>query len=310
MRTFLEGLLSRDFSEPNFKTDRQEILAPMPDLDDFLEKKTKSHKKKYCHSLVADPILTKAQEYHIFRRMNYFRWRFKQIADNPSKKNTFAILLKKYHEDRHQIFNSNIRLLLWLSNKHHAWLTKRFRLPTDFNSYEELISVINTASMGLLNAIDFFDYRKGIRFASYSSFAIVRSLREQEKNKTRQVKVCRERHEDLLFVKDRHPYYSECSTEILSIDKADPRHFTSAQLLKLTCDRHNDIAQSDNIELYDRLLSIVTEREREILKKHYENGMELLEIAQEKGVSHQAISQSHLNALKKIRKYVEQIHDL
>ncbi len=124
----------------------------------------------YLASLYATPLLTREQEHHYFRKMNYLKF----AADNLRKTISLAqprvklmdeieSLLARSTEIKNFLIRSNLRLVVSIAKKHSHPTANFFEMISDGN-------------MSLIKAIEKFDYTRGFKFSTYASWAIMKNF--------------------------------------------------------------------------------------------------------------------------------------
>ena len=120
--------------------------------------------------LFRKPLLTRPGETHLFRLMNYCRYRANTLRSqlDPQKPKRRLVeeieaLLARAEASRRTITESNLRLVASIARN----------LVTRTLDFEELLSEGNLI---LLGAIDKFDYSRGFRFSTYATYAVQRHL--------------------------------------------------------------------------------------------------------------------------------------
>lgn len=157
------------FYHPDFddETKRKLILKKMPNNKSFCEEKQRiiSSRSKVDVSLLPcyqEPLLEKDQEYHLFRKMNYFK--HKAFCTNFQKR-----YLQQADEVRNQIAGSNFRLAIQVLKE-----IKRTNSP----------EILSDAYLSVIKAVDYFDWRMGIKFSTYCTWVIKNNFFRELKNKS------------------------------------------------------------------------------------------------------------------------------
>lgn len=178
----------RVFPHPDFddKSKIPSILADMPDAESFealkrkvsnLRKSNLSPEMRPCYE---EPLLTKEQEYHLFRKMNYYKYRAKLLKINLNPKRLLSESRIKQIEDyllkagevRNQIANSNFRLATQILRKD----INHFRDPGITEAF------LSDAYLDVLKAVDYFDYNLGNKFSTYCTWVIKKNFFRAVKN--------------------------------------------------------------------------------------------------------------------------------
>ncbi len=124
----------------------------------------------YLASLYEVPLLTRDQEYVIFRKMHYFRYEAAQLQRRlslspVSSRRVRAIesRLEEANEIRNRIVQCNLRLVVSIAKT----------LIDSTNSLDDLISEGN---LPLMRAAEIFDFTRGLRFSTYATWAVRNGL--------------------------------------------------------------------------------------------------------------------------------------
>ena len=115
-------------------------------------------------------LLTREQEFHLFRKYNYLKYRVSKLTNlnlerlKNSGLSEIEKNINKMHDTRNIIMKCNMRLIFKSSTKHFAIGT--------FNN-EEFFS---NGYVHMMKAIDCFDYRRGFKFSTYFTNVLFRNL--------------------------------------------------------------------------------------------------------------------------------------
>jgi RNA polymerase primary sigma factor/RNA polymerase sigma factor len=182
----VESLLNLNikvFYHPDFdnKEKIDHILGEIPNKDIFEKEKIKSdnlrkeNKTIEMRPFYEEPLLTKEQEYHLFKKMNYYKYQCKKLIDFISEqKPTIKIvreierMLQNYLNIRNQIANSNFRLASYI-------LTNDFKRNTNtYNKAHECNSEfsLSDAFLDVIKSVDYFNYTLGNKFSTYCIWVI------------------------------------------------------------------------------------------------------------------------------------------
>jgi RNA polymerase primary sigma factor len=262
------------------------ILAPMPDADAYDAKRRAMHAPKDVPPELAScyeyPLLSKDQEQHQFRKMNYLKFKAAKLRDQIRKEGgdeaevdptRVRIQTLKEIEDlqlaanevKEMLINCNLRLVVNIAKKHSAQAENFFELMSDGN-------------MSLMRAVEKFDYYRGFKFSTYASWAIMknfaRSIPEDKHRRERFVTG----HEDLF--------------------EAAPDNRTDEFEMLATQERATHSV--------NRLLEYLEPREREIIRMRAgmdENGknVTLEEIGKKFGITKERVRQLNARAMSKLR---------
>ena len=143
------------------------ILGPMPASDQPTKKaRLPSGLPPYLASLYEVPLLTRQQEAHLVRKMNYLKYRANRLRgklDPAQPKSSLMDQIERYYDEavatKNQIVEANLRLVVSIAKRHVGPLEDFFDLVSDGN-------------MSLMRAVEKFDFSPGFKFSTYASRAI------------------------------------------------------------------------------------------------------------------------------------------
>lgn len=124
----------------------------------------------YLASLYTVPLLTREEEAHYFRKMNYLKCKAAALREKissarPSAREMDAVekLLDKAVEVKNFLIRSNLRLVVSIAKKHVKPSSNFFEMVSDGN-------------MSLIRAIEKFNYTLGNKFSTYATWAIMKNF--------------------------------------------------------------------------------------------------------------------------------------
>jgi RNA polymerase sigma factor (sigma-70 family) len=148
----------------------QSILGPAP----HVEKKGGALRAPpglppYLASLYTVPLLTREEEGYYFRKMNYLKFKARQLQKKlegrrPKTRELDEIeqLVDQAVDVKNFLIRSNLRLVVSIAKRHMKPTANFFEMVSDGN-------------MSLIRAIEKFDYTKGNKFSTYASWAIMKN---------------------------------------------------------------------------------------------------------------------------------------
>jgi len=173
LETKIEIMLSSEFEAPDAA---EFILSPLPESGNGVDGTPKRLPKPpadtppYLAALYATPLLSREQEYHLFRKMNYLKYRADSLRNDLDSDwpDLFLIdqieaLLCEALAVRNQIVQANLRLVVSIAKK----------LVDAANSFDDLVS---DGNVPLIRAAEIFDFERGTRFSTYATWAVRNSL--------------------------------------------------------------------------------------------------------------------------------------
>ena len=257
-----------------------EITAELPAILEPVRKvRAPSGLPPYLASLYDVPLLTRAQEYHLFRKMNYLKHVASKLRSELDPKAPLVSLMdqieKLYEQSvavKNKIVQANLRLVVSIAKKHVD--------PND-----DFFGLISDGNMSLIRASEKFDYSRGNKFSTYASWAIM-------KNFARTIP-------DEFKHRDRF----RTSSEEIFIGHEDRRADNfSAEI--------DQAARTDQIQ---KILHTLDQREQQIIVRrfgldHRFEPLTLKEVGEELGVTKERIRQLEARALDKLRAAASKAH--
>lgn len=251
---------------------RSEIVGPGPEAPPQRLVKAPGNVPAYLQGLYGVPLLSAGQEFHLFRKMNYLKYRAARLRRrlDPSRATARELdrledLLQQAEDVRNLIIRSNLRLVV-------SVIKRYVHTNVDFS---ELIS---DGNVSLMRAIDTFDFNRGFKFSTYGYWALRKNF-----SRTIPAEYCR-----------RERFRT-------GIDKAFDRAID---------DRLDECKQEQNRaqqrETVARILERLSERERSILICRFglRPGAEpqtLEQVSARQGVTKERVRQLEQRALEKLR---------
>jgi RNA polymerase primary sigma factor len=254
------------------------ILGPPPEGDQPTKKtRLPSGLPPYLASLYEVPLLTRAQEAHLFRRMNYLKYKASRLREklNPARpKSSLMDRIERYYDEavatKNLIIRANLRLVVSIAKRHVGPAQNFFELVSDGN-------------MSLMRAVEKFDFARGNKFSTYASWAIMKNFARTIPDEHRQRDRFRTSHSEM---------------------------FTAAE------DERSDQFEQESAQLQreaqvERILGRLDEREQRIIVSRFglrrgEEPLTLKQVGAELGVTKERIRQIEARALSKLRKAADE----
>jgi len=270
-------IYNAEFDDPA-RTDA--ILGPMPDEEKFFhEVRTKRAPKDvepYMAYLYERPLLSREQEAHMFRKMNYLKHVLHKLQERLGDGPVRVADLQRVEELRAEI--KKLRDLLIECNQRlvHNLATKHL------NPGQNLDELKSDANVSLMRAVEKFDYSRGNKFSTYATWAIMknfaRSIPDENTRKQRYL----------------------TGTEELFEGKADVRS-----------DEQEVVAAAEQArDRVNRLLEYLDPRTREVIRMRTgldgSEEMTLEQIGQHFGITKERVRQINVRGMKQLREKAAQ----
>jgi RNA polymerase primary sigma factor len=150
------------------------ILGPMPDEEEFFGKVRNMRAPKDVDTNMAylyeRPLLSREQEAHLFRKMNYLKHKLNQVrqAIEPARARVQDLqLIEEYMTDVKQVrdllIECNQRLVHNLATKH-------------LQPGQNLDELKSDANVSIMRAVEKFDYSRGNKFSTYATWAVMKNF--------------------------------------------------------------------------------------------------------------------------------------
>jgi len=171
LTTELNYVLHPSFDDPSAC---DAILALLPGVETTLDRSAVSHGSD-ADSSRPNPMLSREQEAHMFRKMNFLKCCAGRIRDRidpdspvPADLNEVERLLVEALKLRNQIVETHLPLVISVAKRRTA-------------AGDELSDRISDGTFALLRAVDLFDFARGNRFSTYATWAIVHELTKRDR---------------------------------------------------------------------------------------------------------------------------------
>lgn len=253
------------------------ILAPEPAAESSKPARAPSGLPPYLQSLYEVPLLSREQEYHLFRKMNYlyFLARKERDAIDPHRVKSSQLddlerLLDQAGEVKRRLVRANLRLVVSIAKRHVGMSDNLFELISDGN-------------ISLIRAVEKFDFSRGFKFSTYASWAVM-------KNYARTIPAEHTR-------RDRFLTGQELAFELTPDGRGDERETESTHVRMQGA--------------VGKILHRLDDRERKIIVRRYglDQGAEpetLEQVGHHFGVTKERIRQIEARAINKLRRYANE----
>lgn len=162
----LEFIASEEFGAVSCKAQEQAILAPPPREAPAERLRVPPDLPPYLAGLYEIPPLSRAQEVHLFRKMNYLKYKASRLRNrlDPARPKTALMnRIDRLHDEavsvKNAIVSANLRLVVSIA--------RRYVAPGD-----ALFELVSDGNLSLIRAAEKFDVTRGNSFSTYAARAI------------------------------------------------------------------------------------------------------------------------------------------
>jgi len=271
----LEYISNEEFDGPDAEWILQE---PMPAAEGAARlPRVPKELPAYVASLYRTPLLSPEQERHLFRKMNYLKYRANRLREQLDRKRPRARLMdqiERLHaqavEMKNEIVRANLRLVVSIAKRHATRSEDFFELVSDGN-------------VTLMRAVEKFDYGRGNKFSTYATWALMNNYARTIPNE--------------FARRDRYRTGAE-------------------EMLEAAADVREDEAVEESVQharerQVRRIMTRLDERERDIIQHRFglaggEEPLTLKKIGALLGVTKERVRQIEARAMSKLREAAKQ----
>ncbi len=286
----------------------------------------------YLKEISKIPLLNAKDERDIFQKIEECKNNLAELEDILEKKKgdkkkqeaDFKALKEVRDNYKNKMIKSNLGLVVSIAKKYQ-------------NRGLSLMDLIDEGNIGLIKAIDIFDYKKGFKFSTYGSWWIKREILRAIANKGRMIRIpihvfnaMQKCYYVSMFLEElngKKPNAEQISRMTgLSVEKVKDINMINQEVVSLDVPISKDdytefgeliqtqtsenplekVYTSTLHELLDVIVTKLTPREREIIQLRYgfnEKRMHTLEeIGDILGISRERVRQIQKRALRKLKK--------
>ncbi len=257
-----------------------EILGEMPEAAEPQRRlRPPTGLPLYLASLYDVQLLTREQEYHQFRKMNYLKFlasrRRKRLDPKQPKTEQMAAIESLYEravEVKNALVQANLRLVVSIAKRHAG-------------TGEDFFGLISDGNISLIRAVEKFDFSRGNKFSTYASWAIM-------KNFARSIP-------DEFKHRDR---FRTSSDEAFAVQQDTRSNQMAAE-----------IALQQTKSQVSKILHHLDQREQEVIIRRFgldyqQKPLTLKEVGETLGVTKERIRQLETRALTKLRQVANREH--
>jgi RNA polymerase sigma factor (sigma-70 family) len=262
-----------------------EIMSEMPDFDQYQTKKINIQKEIYkvtpeLRQFYCEPLLTKAQEFHLFRKMNYLKYKALRFyrwfcrSKLAKLKNLFVSNLAEAQAVRNRIVCCNTRLAAQVYKKRKDYYG------------DDVDNLLSDCFANIIKAVDGFDFRRGFKFSTYCTWVLMNnSLRDHQGDKRFQ------------------------ETFATNVSDTSLKHKVDESSLDEDLKREKVLSIAEDIGKIFELLGGKDKRESEILSAYYgiKDGKRktLKEISEAMDITKERVRQIRNNAINYLQNLIE-----
>lgn len=222
------------------------------------------------------PLLNKEQEQHLFRQMNYLKYKLNKLREKTAPGSArggdlrqVEDLQARIRKVRDRLIQCNTRLVANIAKKHS-------------NAFDNLPELMSDGTISLMRAVEKFDYARGNKFSTYATWAIMKNFARS---------IPDEKHHRERYITGHEEVFES---------RADVR-----------TDEQEIVAQADLARArVNTLLDGLDPRTREVLRMR--NGLDghaemtLEQIGQHFGITKERVRQINVRGMKQLRERAQQ----
>lgn len=171
VRQPVDYIYNPDFDDPSRA---EEMLAGMPGLSEFEGKRAGKSPPKdvpaHMIHLYEWPLLSKEQEQHMFRKMNFLKHQLHKFQESLDANKAKVSDLIRIEELKEAI--KDCRDLLISCNQRLVYAQAKQKLALG----ESIDDLVSDGNMSLMRAVEKFDYSRGNKFSTYATWAIMKNF--------------------------------------------------------------------------------------------------------------------------------------
>ena len=273
------------------------------------------------------PLLSAHEEVELARRWQEARALRESLADNGGPKPQEIAVLEAGLAARHRLIEANLRLVVCLARQ-------RYRHGRHGLS---LLDLVQEGNLGLMHAVDKFDWQLGYRFSTYASWWVRRAIERAIADHGRVIRLPVHIHEtasklarteaELVALNGQTPDAKElamalgvsankaarlrdCLQPVLSLDQptgeAGEVSLNDVVVDGVATAEMEEVPDGTLADELDELLEQLSWRERQILRRHY--GLDgdapctLEQVGKTLGITRERARQIEVRALSKLRR--------
>lgn len=171
VRTPVDYIYNADFDDADKEA---AILADMPQAAEFEAKRAGKTPPKDVPAHMAHlyewPLLTKEQEQHVFRKMNFLKHKLHTLQESLDPAKATVEDLKRAEELKQGIRDT--RDVLINCNQRLVYAQAKQKLALG----ENIDDLVSDGNLSLMRAVEKFDYGRGFKFSTYATWAIMKNF--------------------------------------------------------------------------------------------------------------------------------------
>ena len=267
----------------------------------------------YLAEIGQHPLLTKADEIRLAKVIEEGRNAAAELASQPPHKNSnryreLQRLVRRGERAERTFINANLRLVVSIAKKYT-------------NRGLELMDLIQEGNLGMMHAVEKFDWRKGFKFSTYATWWIRQAVQRAIANKARlirlpihvvnDIKTMQTVSHELMMKLGREPTPDEIANRLdWSVDEVAELQ----QVMRSTTSLNEELGEDSSTELGDMLglepdmtssvhLSSILDSvwlspdQRAVLDLHYFEGKQFASIERELGWGRNMARRRHHEAI-------------
>ncbi len=155
--------------------------------------------QSYMQEIMSYPLLSQTVEYKLFKQYHHCK---ESITRHIECSEEYSFFMEEARKIKEKIIYSNLRLVIAIAKKFYS-------------NTLDFMDLIQEGNLGLIKAIDQFDYKKGFRFSTYATYWIEQHIYRAIQKTSSLIHIPFNLQDKIQFIKKSIKYNSNCSDSFI-----------------------------------------------------------------------------------------------